>query len=117
LGQQRLCGYDLGWNLGERLVNNSHKNAILNSLDLPLRILIFTCDQVGGFLGVFLIFTMAFDLPEFGIVFGTLTLFLLPSLKKKLGAQSFKRILYWFLPTHESSIPYPIPSYMRELIG
>jgi hypothetical protein len=98
-------------------MSNPHKNHLLNSLDNAGRILIFTYEQVGGFFGVFLIFTISFDLPEFGIVFGMLTVFLLPPLKKKLGGGSFKRIVYWIFPTHESLKLYLIPSYIREWIG
>ena len=98
-------------------MSNSHKNVLLNFLDRPPRILIFTYDQVGGFMGLFLIFTLAFNTPEFGIILGVLWALLLPSLKKRVGAGSWTRVLYWYFPTHEQSAPYYIPSHIREWIG
>ena len=95
----------------------TQKNVLLNFLDRPPRILIFTYDQVGGFIGTFLIFTLAFNLPETGMIMGLLWVLLLPSFKKRLGAGSWKRVLYWYMPTHESSQPYLIPSYIREWIA
>ena len=95
----------------------SHKNVLLNFLDRPPRILIFTYDQVGGFLGLFLMSTLAFNAPEVGMLIGLLWVLLLPSLKKRVGASSWKRVQYWYFPTHVNSMAYFIPSHIREWIG
>lgn len=87
-------------------------HALLNFLDRPPRLLIFTYDQVGGFIGAFLLMTLLFNLPEMGIVLGLLWVLLLPSFKKRIGLSSWSRISYWYLPSS-----HRIPSYIREWIG
>lgn len=94
-----------------------HKHVLLNHLDKPPRVLIFTYDQVGGFLGLFLMGTLPFNSPELGILFGVLWTLLLPSFKKRIGAGSWRCLFYWHFPTSDTSMGYVIPSHIREWIG
>ncbi len=94
-----------------------YRHVILKYIDRAARLLIFTYDQVGGFIGIFVFLTTVFNSPEFGIIFGMMFVLSLPSFKKKLGGGTMKHLLYWYCPTNPSSMPYPIPSYIRELIG
>lgn len=87
-------------------------HVLLNFLDRPPRLLIFTYDQVTGFIGSFLLMTLLFNLPEMGIVLGLLWVLLLPSFKKRIGLSSWSRLSYWYLPSS-----HKIPSYIRTWLG
>lgn len=92
-------------------------HALLNFLDRPPRILILTYDQVIGFVAIFLMFALALDLPELGILFGVIWAIFVPVLKKRIGQGALKRLFYWYFPTHTSSFSYYVPSFVREWIG
>jgi type IV conjugative transfer system protein TraL len=98
-------------------MSRESQHIILNHLDNPGRVMIFTYDQVIAFIGVFLFMVLIFSSPEFGIVFGMLGMLGISKVRKILGKGYWDRLKYWYFPRSKKDMPYYIASHVREWIG
>ena len=97
-------------------MDENQKYYIPKYLDEPMRIILWTIDEVLAFIiPVFLIYVLSNQL-LFGILLGLINFLLLKKLKGEQGAYFLRALIYWHLPQIIKLRKTP-PSFIREYIG
>ena len=101
-------------NLGSS--NMSSSKRLLNHLDDPMRLLIFTIDEVVAFLAPFF---LGYEVQQtlYGFCLGVGCYFVVKYMKKKEMGTNFRQLWYWYLPSKRKMFKYYVPSYFREFQG
>lgn len=90
---------------------------IPQTLDEPIKFILWTLDELLGFLAPFLIFMFALNSPVWGMIVGAATLFAIKKMKGEQGHYFIVHWLYWHLPQGFIQLKVTPPSHWRELIG
>ena len=91
-----------------------NRHVILNHLDSPLKILMWTTGEIALYV-IPLFLGLCFDQLTLGMVVCVLNYWLNKQYKKRFGKGQFQAVLYWFLP--KSKIKKLPPSHIREYLG
>ncbi len=92
------------------------RHVILNHVDSPLKILIWTKGEIGTFLLPALLGLM-FRQTVMGLVISFVNYRLFKLYHQRFGNDQFQTVCYWFLPHLAKRLPAIPPSYIREYIG
>ncbi len=92
------------------------RHVILNSVDAPLKILIWTKGEIGMFLAPAILGLM-FKHSILGLLVSFLNYRLMKIYQERFGKDQFRAVCYWFLPHVGKRFPAIPPSYIREYIG
>jgi len=89
---------------------------ILRNLDRPLRIAIFTTDELMAGLLPFSIGCI-FGFMITGIILSITCYNILRYLKQNAGEGALKHLMYWYLPGLHRNLEKKVASHVREYIG
>lgn len=92
------------------------EHTILNTLDLPPRILIWSASEVTFVATPFMVLTLL-GFWFWGVGFSVLAALGMRFYKRSFGPGQLSGFLYWYLPHSPKSYPLTPPSYIREFIG
>ena len=92
------------------------RHVILNTVDAPLKILIWTKGEIGMFLLPALLGLM-FRHTVVGLVISVVNYRLYKIYQQRFGKDQFQAVCYWHLPHSTKRLPAIPPSYIREYIG
>lgn len=92
------------------------RHVILNTVDAPLKILIWTKGEIGMFL-LPAILGLMFRQTVVGLMVSVLNYRLYKVYQARFGKDQFLAVCYWFLPLARKKFPAAPPSYVREYIG
>lgn len=92
------------------------KYYIPKQLDVPFKLILWTCDEVVLFSIPFLISFFMMNSPIVGIVSGALAVMILKKIKGEEGHYFLTHMAYWYLPP---VVMYKVTprSYIREYLG
>lgn len=91
-------------------------NYVPQHLDEPLRIILWTADEVIVFVVPFFILFWGFDQTILGVVVGAGLVLVLRKLKGEQGHHFLYSMMYWHLPATVRFKSTP-PSFYREFLG
>ncbi|MBS0349736.1 MAG: type IV conjugative transfer system protein TraL [Proteobacteria bacterium] len=89
---------------------------IPQTLDEPMKFMLWTIDELIAFLVPFLVLMLVLNSPVWGMITGSGALFGIKKLKGEAGHYFMYHWMYWHMPTCLKLKITP-PSYWRELIG
>jgi type IV conjugative transfer system protein TraL len=96
--------------------NTMTRHVILNKIDAPLKMLIWTKGEIGAFIMPALMGLM-FKHAVIGMVLSFVNYRLYKIYQRKFGDGQFSAVCYWFLPHASKKLPAIPPSFIREYIG
>lgn len=94
----------------------TERHVILNCVDAPLKILIWTKGEVlllvlPALVGLMLRHSIL------GLLLSVLNYRLFKLYQERFGKDQFQAVCYWFFPHNQKQLPAIPPSYIREYIG
>ena len=92
------------------------RHVILNHVDTPLKVLLWTKGEIGLFL-LPLFGGLFFNQFILGMVISFVNYRLFKIYRDKFGKDQFQAVCYWFLPHTPKRLAAFPPSYIREYIG
>lgn len=92
------------------------RHVILNSIDAPLKILIWTKTELGVFILPALLGIM-FRHMMIGIILSFVNYRLYKLYQERFGKGQLGAVCYWFLPPAKKRLPAIPPSYIRDFKG
>lgn len=92
------------------------RHVILNHVDSPLKILVWTTGELGLFL-MPLFFGLFFNQLLLGTLISFINYRLFKIYREKFGKDQFQAVCYWFFPPSPKRYPAIPPSYIRTYIG
>ena len=92
------------------------RHVILNHVDSPLKILVWTTGELGLFL-MPLFFGLFFNQLILGVLVSFTNYRLFKIYRDRFGKDQFQAVCYWFLPHSQKRYPAVPPSYIRHYIG
>ena len=95
---------------------NEKKYRIPQYLDNPMKIILWTLDELLLFLIPFLVLMLAFGSPITGLVVGGLSMMGMKWVKGSQGHYFIYNLMYWYLPPVFLMSKTP-PSHIRAYIG
>lgn len=91
-----------------------NRHVILNHLDSPLKILMWTTGEIALYITPLFI-GLCCDQLTVGLGVSFLNVWLNKQYKKRFGKGQFQAVMYWFFPTNNlKKLP---PSHIREYLG
>ena len=97
-------------------MSDLNRHVILNSVDAPLKILIWTKGEIAMFL-VPAILGLMFRHTFLGLCISFINYRLWKIYQTRFGKGQFRAVCYWFLPHMGKRLPAIPPSYIREYVG
>ena len=92
------------------------RHVILNHVDTPLKVLLWTKGEIALFL-MPLFGGLFFNQFILGMVISFINYRLFKIYREKFGKDQFQAVCYWFLPHTPKRLAAFPPSYIREYIG
>ena len=89
---------------------------IPQTLDEPIKFMLWTIDELAAFLAPFLILMLVFNSPVWGMITGSAALFGIKKIKGEQGHYFMYHLVYWHAPLCLKLKATP-SSYWREFIG
>lgn len=94
----------------------SEKYSIPQYIDEPMKLIIWTVDEVLAFLVPVGIATAFFNQPLIGLIISALIVYGLHKIKGEQGHYFMFHLMYWYLP-NTGQLKVTPPSYVRKLLG
>lgn len=92
------------------------RHVILNHVDTPLKVLLWTKGEIALFL-MPLFGGLFFNQFILGLAVSFLNYRLFKIYREKFGKDQFQAVCYWFLPHTPKKLPAFPPSYIRAYLG